>query len=611
MKLRIVDYKKVSNRYTDIVVVSEDTKYKNIFPDTSSLTLELSKMKNVEFENFCISPFQLKAVQTKSVQPKESNSNTKDLNIIKGMLLELINRPDVNAVLQIQDDKNKIISLEQEVKRLSQNITVLRNQIVSLENNLNNNFSITQSLEESISDKIDELKKNVDPMYDIIVSKLNDKLIQEKAHKYPKCDSDLNTWRYKGLKREALNFEASITPDGIVYDSINSEEQCRSAFAEINLPTSKLVLNYNAIDILKCREYTEFFDGCRIIASKALSNDLNKKSELKVQSLDDSELTCTIAALNVSIMQSLRVVEDNLVDAKGNKMYVAGTLGAVFSVCLLFMKMLGKFGVSFLDFNGVNFFNVYNRAIHTNYGTSGSDSTLGLYGDEVLNTFDTKLQDDMKSYMVYSCRLFTTNTQKALIYNSEKLVRRYGVEHAKYVDIKKLPCYEFVKNTLVTSANYDLRLFMVYLIYCQQPYFGFKIKASKSQYKETLGRTNVVSGNNYKERVALFTILQNAYFSAKMMLLDVKDDDMIPREKRLDWLNSYDWIDKEESGYNRHSYYDNQKYLHIERFLEYLKLGICMQGVSPICADKLVQLFCDYGHIAWIVDEDYSERRVR
>lgn len=604
MKLRITNYKKVSNRYTDIVVVSEDNTYKNIFQDTSSLTLALSKMKNVEFMNFGINPFQLKAMQTKE-------SSTKDLNIIKGMLLELINRPDATTLLQVQDDKDKIKSLEQEVKRLSQNIIVLKNQIASLETNLNNNFSITQSLEESIRDRIDDIKKTVDPMYDIIVSKLSARLIQDKAHKYPKCDSDLNTWRYKGLKREALNFEAKITQDGIVYDVSNTEEQCRSAFAEINLPTSKLILNFNPIDIMKCREYTEFFDDCRLVASKALSNDLNKKTELKVQSLDDAEVTCTIAALNVSIMQSLRVIEDNLVDAKGNKLYVAGTLGTVFSVCLLFMKILGKSGISMLDSRGVNFFNVYNRAVHTNYGTSGSDSTLGIYGEEVLNTFDTSIQDDMKSYMIYSCRLFTINTQKALIYNSEKLVRRYGVEHAKYVDIKKLPCYEFVKNTLVTSANYDLRLFMVYLIYCQQPYFGFKVKTSKSQYKETLGRANVVSGNNYNERIALFTILQNAYFAAKMMLLDAKDSDMIQREKRLDWLNSYDWIDREEKGYNKHSYYDNQKYLHIERFLEYLKLGICIQGISPICADKLVQLFCDYGHVAWIVDEDFSERRVR
>ena len=65
MKLRIKNYKKVSNRYTDIVVVSEDNSYKHIFPDTSSLALALSNMKNVEFENFSINPFQLKAVQTK------------------------------------------------------------------------------------------------------------------------------------------------------------------------------------------------------------------------------------------------------------------------------------------------------------------------------------------------------------------------------------------------------------------------------------------------------------------------------------------------------------------------------------------------------------------
>ena len=87
------------------------------------------------------------------------------------------------------------------------------------------------------------------------------------------------------------------------------------------------------------------------------------------------------------------------------------------------------------------------------------------------------------------------------------------------------------------------------------------------------------------------------------MLIDCKDSNMLPIDKRLDWLDSYDVVGV-MYGYDKTNFAECQKYLHIEKFLEYLKLGICMQDISPLCADKLVQLFCNFGKINWQVDKD-------
>ena len=142
-----------------------------------------------------------------------------------------------------------------------------------------------------------------------------------------------------------------------------------------------------------------------------------------------------------------------------------------------------------------------------------------------------------------------------------------------------------------------MRLYMTFLKYCQQPYFGFVVR------KEHLGTKDRIGNNEQQIREFLFNRLQNAYFAAKIMLIDCKDSNMLPIDKRLDWLDSYDVVGV-MYGYDRTNFTECQKYLHIEKFLEYLKLGICMQDISPLCADKLVQLFCNYGKVNWQVDKD-------
>ena len=125
MKLRIKNYKKVSNRYTDIVVVSEDNSYKHIFPDTSSLALALSNMKNVEFENFSINPFQLKAVQTKETT---NVLNQQDLALIRTMVEELLSRPEVDTTALIPvDNTDRLNHIETELAEIKQKLDIQYN----------------------------------------------------------------------------------------------------------------------------------------------------------------------------------------------------------------------------------------------------------------------------------------------------------------------------------------------------------------------------------------------------------------------------------------------------------------------------------------------------
>ena len=51
-----------------------------------------------------------------------------------------------------------------------------------------------------------------------------------------------------------------------------------------------------------------------------------------------------------------------------------------------------------------------------------------------------------------------------------------------------------------------------------------------------------MSAKEKQVREFLFNRLQNAYFAAKIMLIDCKDSNMLPIDKRLDWLDSYDVV---------------------------------------------------------------------
>ena len=232
MKLRIKNYKKVSNRYTDIVVVSEDNSYKHIFPDTSSLALALSKMKNVEFENFSINPFQLKAVQTKETT---NVLNQQDLALIRTMVEELLSRPEVDTTALIPvDNTDRLNHIEAEIKQ-------------KLDIQYNMSKQINDFIHTNVRNIKDYLQQKLEPMYMTVVDNLYKELKEKDRTKYGKCESDKNTWRYDALPKEALNFVGSLKDDGtnisVVYDElINDENSCKTAFAGINLPTSALRL---------------------------------------------------------------------------------------------------------------------------------------------------------------------------------------------------------------------------------------------------------------------------------------------------------------------------------------------------------------------------------
>ena len=586
MKLRIKNYKKVSNRYTDIVVVSEDNSYKHIFPDTSSLALALSKMKNVEFENFSINPFQLKAVQTKETT---NVLNQQDLALIRAMVEELLSRPEVDTTALIPvDNTDRLNHIEAELAEIKQKLDIQYNMSKKMNDFIQDNVLVIK----------DYLQKKLEPMYMTVVDNLYKELKEKDRTKYGKCESDKNTWRYDALPKEALNFVGSLKDDGtnisVEYDElINDENSCKTAFAGINLPTSALRLSYCPTDIVKMRDLVKIMAETRVVTENALKADGNVTKTANLEKSSDLELNMLLSCYNSMILTGL----------KGFSNLAGDTIGKC-SLCYTLV---------------VGVFKVMRTSITTeaaNFGKNGS--TINSFGDNL--AFGSRLQDstfsvestmlgkitpeiisnNLKNYILESCRVMTINKRKSFIKgtNAERHPSRIKkLKDNPDFDIKKSPCYKFVKNTAVTCVAADIRLYMTFLKYCQQPYFGFVVK------KENLGTKDRIGNNEQQIREFLFNRLQNAYFAAKIMLIDCKDSNMLPIEDRLDWLDSYDVVGV-MYGYDKTNFTECQKYLHIEKFLEYLKLGICMQDISPLCADKLVQLFCNYGKINWQVDKD-------
>lgn len=625
MKVRIDNYTKENNRYTNIKVVSEDGK-EVIYKDTAELCLALSKVKGLEFENFRINP------NFKLIVSNNSKSNNNDIGqrienlerLVSNLAYKVPQAIDRNtSVLSIIDRGQKSISenvsslpskmgTDEKLEDIREKLGNIESLLLDLKISSDKNYSLTEELCEKVKENsgyIKKLEKLDTTIYDIIVKKLNDKLISDKQHKYPRNSADLNTWRYDGLPREALHFEYSYDKNGnLKYDIANKEQDCISAFSGINLPTSGLKLDYEPNLIIVCRDAVEFYDNCRVCITKAVANDLNNKTEDKLQTLDDTSLNLLLVTATNSVMLGIKNYEYGL----QNKVYAVGTMGTALSILFSCFKVIKNETLSWLDLIGNNRARVKNRSLNINYEVTANNSTLGVATNDIVNTSDTldtlevSLAENIKKYVIYTCRIFNVNMQKSMVYMdwTNKLMKRVGKRNEKwknYVDLRNKPCYKFVKNTLVTSAVFDMRLFMVYLIYCQQPYFGFNVK----DYE--LNNNTVVSGNERANREALFNILQNAYFAAKLILLTVDNVDMIQKDDRVKWLDNYDWVGT-QYGYDRDNPEECEKYLHIEEFLKYLKLGICIQGLSPICADKLVSLFCKYGHILWLVDKDKSDR---
>ena len=592
MKATIVNYEKQSNRYKNIRVKFDNGTIKT-YKDTAELRLELSRYQNLVCTNFDITPdfkYHPDVIKTGNTTPTNTSTNEVDLTEIKSMLTALLARPELDMTSLVPvDNSGRLDRIEQNIAAIMQKLDMQYNMSAQIQNYIQNN---TEEIK-------DYLHKKIEPMYLAVVDNLYKELKKRGKAKYGKCESDKNTWRYESLPEEALNFVGEIKHDAngylsVAYDELmNDESDCRNAFSGINLLTSGLNLEYNSVDILKMRDLVKIMAETRIVTEKALDNDADVTKTKGIENSSDLELNLLLGCYNSIILTGLKGISTAVNDKIGKASLCYTLVVGVFKVIGTEIRAVTASGG--LSSSAINAYGV-----DLPYGARLQDSTLSVDA----TVFDKLTQQDLgtnlKNYVLESCRVLTINKRKSFIKgtNAEKHPSRMKqLKNKLDLDIKKSPCYKFVKNTAVTCVTADIRLYMTYLQYCQQPYFGFVVR----KYK--IGTKDRVGNNEQQVREFLFTRLQNAYFAAKIMLMDCQDANMVIGLDRLNWLDAYDYVGT-SYPYDRTNFRDCQRYLHIERFLEYLKLGICMQDISPLCADKLVQLFCNYGKIDWKVDSD-------
>lgn len=588
MKATIIDYEKKSNRYKNIIV-KFDNGTKQTYTDTADLRLKLSRYTNLVCTNFDITP-EFKYHPDVINTGNNTNTNEVDLTEVKSMLTALLARPelDITSLVPV-DNSGRLDRIEQNIVTIMQKLDMQYNMSEQVQNLIQNNTTEIK----------DYLQKKLEPMYLAVVDNLYKELKKKDRTKYGKCESDKNTWRYAALPEEALNFVGELKQgsDGLMsvdYDVLmNDESDCSNAFSSINLPTSGLTLSYNPVDILKMRDLVKIMAETRIITEKALDNDADVTKTSGIEKSSDIELNLLLGCYNSIILTGL----------KGFSTAVNDTIGKAslcYSLVIGVFKVLGTEVRNGKALAGLNASTINSYGIDLPVGARLQDSTLSVDSTVVNKLTPQDLGENLKNYVLESCRVLTINKRKSFIKgtNTEKHPSRIKkFKDNKDLDIKKSPCYKFVKNTAVTCVTADIRLYMTYLQYCQQPYFGFVVREYKKGTKDRIGN------NEQQVREFLFNRLQNAYFAAKIMMMDCQDANMLTGLDRLQWLDAYDYVGTSYS-YDRTNFRECQQYLHIERFLEYLKLGICMQDISPLCADKLVQLFCNYGKIDWKVDSD-------
>lgn len=564
MLVKIVSFKKESNRYTDIVLASEDGQ-KRVFKSTAELTLALSNASNVEYDNFQLNPFHLTASgQTKTTDDtKDDNSDIKE---IKQMLQ--------NMTLPAVTDEARLRRIEAELAYIHRKL---------------DDTTDAQNMKEYIEENFDKITKylseKIDPMYDTIINTLYAEVQNRDKKKFTKCSSDDKEWRYEALPKEALNFVAKVDDMGnVVFDErLNTEQAVKNAFSGINNATSNLTIPYNSAELLTAQKLVKTFDDLRLTTEEVLDNDANVTKNKSIESSSDKEVNLMIGAYSSAFSYILKGADEILKCQSGG-------LGVLSMLTLSAFNVIKTEAANAAIDLGNKYLAVNARGKKLPTGTHTKDSLYQIPTNHMT-------WQDIKTYMFNSCKIMTINRRKAFIKGTVAEIhasRRYA---GSLQEIKNSDCYEYIKHTVVTSVVYDVRLYLTFLRYCQQPYFGFNAQGQ--------GKQDMISGNEQKIREFLFDRLQNAYFTAKTLLYDCNEPNMIEKGKRLDWLDATNWVGT-AYGYDRNNFKDCQDYLHIEKFLEYLKIGLCMQNLSPLCADKLIQIFCNYGKINWSVDTDVA-----
>ena len=613
MKVRIVDFKKSGNKYIDLVLQPEQGCAKT-FKNTAELVLFMDTYKELEPINFTLNPFKLI-----TNRQKDSSNNQVDslkLSIKVDKLSE-----KVDSIIKTQGVLNKSIKSLGNNKQLP-----IEDKLDVIDNNVNFILNYLGIMEDSLSSKIDEmtevlydrglslecafdnLMKKVDPLYNNMMEQISKEAYKPYTYSYPKCNSDFNNWRYKSLPEVATHFALNTRGDSVL-GTISDE--ARIAFEEINNPTSMLHIDFDPKIIVSAREFIEIYDKCRKVTESAFYNDMGNIKESVMSNNDIGYYAAAGTMANQLSMQGIRILEDSMKDATGKKLYVTGTWGAVVTAMLCLGKMMKREIDSTSDMIGVKSSRIKHRGYKLNYNTGVTGSVLSRNASDISNVASTgdahntsedkelylKLDDTFDkdaflSAMLYNCRVFTIETLNALVSKSGYSIKRGN--------IKGTPIYDYINKTNAKGIAEDKRLFLVYLRYYQQPFFGFNV------IKDRAGTKDYIAGNTQLSRKALFDCLQNAYFTAKVLLFTDEDPELIPHIKRWDWLSSYDWVGS--SYYDENDIQVKEECYHIKKFLEYMKICLCIQNLSPLCADMLLQMFCKYGKISFRVDGNNDDR---
>lgn len=647
MKVRLVDYKKNSNRFVNLVLQTEYGQ-RLCFKDTSELTFFMdTKGKNfngstLEPVNFTLNPFKLTADVSSSDDSGRAGKRESALLAIKVDKLSekvdtiiksqerlgrcinsLNNRPynteDVSNRLDLVLREQGVLStrlenltIDERLENLENNISLILSQMRLNTQTLSSDMlRLSHKLEQqgiTIGEYYSDIIRKLDPLHSNFMALISKEKVNSNKYNYPKCGSDLNTWRYDSLPAIATCFNLD-TDDNNNRFIVEGDSQVKDAFSKINTPTSNLNISFDADVILSAREFVQMYDKCRKLTENVYVNDLENSKESVSINNDIIYTASAITAVNQVCNYGVKVIDTGIKGASSS--YVVGAIGCVLSVCVCLAKILKSEVDSTADFFGMKGIRVKNRGLKLNRNTNLNNSVLSHRNDIVEKSLESaearKFDGDILSFlsddanfnqetlisaMMFNCRLFTVEALNSLACKSGYLVQRAE-------GVRNTPIYNYISKTNAKGSSPDNRLFLTYLRYYQQPYFGYTVLRDKAGVKD------YIAGNTQKERKALFDCLQNAYFAAKMLLLCDSDVDLCDRKERWNWLNSYEWIGS--------SYYDSSNvrmradYYHIEKFLKYMKICLCIQNLSPLCADKLLQMFCKYGKIDFKVDKNTDD----
>ena len=336
--------------------------------------------------------------------------------------------------------------------------------------------------------------------------------------------------------------------------------------------------------------------------------DLGNNKDLSIEEDVAAYYSACSSFVNQTTNLGLRHIENTIKNALTNdkatkaigQAIVVGTAGSTLSIALL----LGYLGINktrntadMLGFKGER---IARRAYKTNGNENIRTSVNSRYGEDVKNILTTDIihdtDEDKENYlngnvvdidtlfnaMFYDCRIFTVDKLSALTKKPAGFNKVHRIRDIE--DINK-----YIKGTNAKNMSEDMRLFLVYLRYYQQAFFGYNLK------EDGFTKASYVVGSEQESKKALFDCLQNAYFTAKHMLIvepegDGTNPDSLPiRKERIDWLNKINTI------------HDGNEIKCLEFMLKIMKMCLCIQGISPICADKLLQMYCNYGNIVFRV----------